>query len=265
MTASPIGKVYLVGAGPGDPGLITVKGRRCIEAADVILYDQLVNGELLDHAAANCELVYVGKRSGSHCADQGAIDALLIDKARQGKMVVRLKGGDPFVFGRGGEEAQAVRAAGIPFEIVPGISSAIAAPAYAGIPVTHRLYASSVAVVTGHRASGKNANWRDLLRAVDTLVILMGRKNLRAIMERLLAEGCPPDRPVALIQSGTCPAQRIAIGTVTNIAGLAEQGSFGSPALIVVGEVVKLADGLDWFAPMFAAHDTMHETAMISD
>jgi uroporphyrin-III C-methyltransferase len=263
MTAIPIGKVYLVGAGPGDPGLITVKGKRCLEAADVILYDELVNRELLDYAAAKCEIVYVGKKSGGHCADQRAIDALLIDKARQGKMVIRLKGGDPFVFGRGGEEAQAVRTAGIPVEIIPGISSAIAAPAYAGIPVTHRLHASSITIVTGHRASGDNVNWRELLRTVDTLVILMGLKNLRAIMDRLLAEGCSPDRPAALIQSGTLPAQRTAVGTVANIASLAEKGGFGSPAVIVVGDVVKLANRLDWFAPMFTGPGTMRDIDQI--
>jgi uroporphyrin-III C-methyltransferase len=166
-------------------------------------------------------------------------------------MVVRLKGGDPFVFGRGGEEAQAVRAAGIPFELVPGISSAIAAPAYAGIPLTHRLHASSVAFVTGHRAMSNDVNWRELLRGVDTLVILMGLKNLKSIMARLRAEGCSPNRPVALIQSGTLPIQKTAIGTVANIADVAEQGCFASPALIVIGAVVKLCDDLAWFTPVF--------------
>lgn len=161
---------------------------------------------------------------------------------------MRLKGGDPFVFGRGGEEAQILRAAGIPFEIIPGISSAIAAPAYAGIPVTHRLHASSVAIVTGHRAAGTDVKWGELLRAVDTLVIVMGLKNLRAIMNKLQAEGCPPERTVALIQSGTLPAQKTAVGTVANIADLSERGEFGSPSVIVVGEVVNFAEKLNWFS-----------------
>ena len=159
MTATTIGKVYLVGAGPGDPELITLKGKRCLEAADVILFDELANHELLQFADATSELIYVGKKPGKHCADQREIEALLIERARRGKTVVRLKGGDPFVFGRGGEEAQALSAAGIPFEIVPGISSALAVPAYAGIPVTHRSYASSVAIVTGHKAERGEVKW----------------------------------------------------------------------------------------------------------
>jgi uroporphyrin-III C-methyltransferase len=248
MTATAIGKVFLVGAGPGDPELITLKGKRCLETADVVFYDELANRELLDHAPANCALVYVGKKSGSHCASQREIETSIIDQARQGKVVVRLKGGDPFIFGRGGEEAQALRGAGISFEIVPGVSAAVAAPAYAGIPLTHRAYASSVAIVTGHRAAANNVKWGELFRAVDTLVILMGLKNLRAIMDRLQTEGCPPDRPAAVIQSGTLPTQRTAVGTVANLAELAELGSFASPALILVGEVVACAEELAWLS-----------------
>ncbi|HYA31024.1 MAG TPA: uroporphyrinogen-III C-methyltransferase, partial [Acidobacteriota bacterium] len=197
------GKVYLVGAGPGDPDLITLKGKRCLEAADVILFDELANRELLAFAARDAELIYVGKKPGERCVDQRAIETLMIRHARRGKSVVRLKGGDPFVFGRGGEEAQALRAAAIPFEIVPGISSAIAAPAYAGIPLSHRSCASSFAVVTGHKTGDRKVNWGELAHSVDTLVILMGLHNLRAIMDELLAGGCDPKRPVALIQSGT--------------------------------------------------------------
>jgi len=248
MTANILGKVFLVGAGPGDPELLTLKGKRCLEAADVIFYDQLVNGELLEFAHAEAELIYVGKRAGKHCVDQRDIEALLIQKAREGKIVVRLKGGDPFVFGRGGEEAEALRAAGIPYEIVPGVSSAIAAPAYAGIPVTHRSCASSVAIVTGHKASDGcgGVKWRDLARSVDTIVILMGLQNLREIMRQLLKGGCDPGRPVALIQSGTRPSQRTLVATVATIADLMEGAGFKSPTLIVVGEVVNFRRRLQW-------------------
>ena len=246
MTASAMGKVFLVGAGPGDPELITVKGKRCLEMADAILFDELANHVLLEFATSDSELIYVGKKPGKHCADQREIEALLIERARQGKIVVRLKGGDPFVFGRGGEEALALHAAGIPCEIVPGISSAIAAPAYAGIPLTHRSLASGFAVVTGHKASGDEVKWGDLARSVDTLVILMGLHNLDAIMRRLLEEGCPPDRPVALIEAGTLPQQKTTIGTVATIAAMGRRENCCSPTLIVVGEVVKLARNLAW-------------------
>jgi len=247
MTATTVGKVYLVGAGPGDPELITLKGKRCLESADVILFDELANHELLEFTDANAELIYVGKKPGKHCADQREIEALLIRHARLGRTVVRLKGGDPFVFGRGGEEALALHAAGIAFEVVPGISSAIAAPAYAGIPVTHRSLASSFAVVTGHKASGDEVKWGDLARSVDTLVILMGLQNLGLIMSRLLEDGCPHDRPVALIEAGTLPQQNAAFGTVDTIAAMGRRENFCSPTLIVVGEVVKLARDLAWF------------------
>ena len=250
MTATSIGKVYLIGAGPGDPELITLKGKRCLEAADVVLYDELVNRELLDFVSANAEIVCVGKIAGGCAGNQRAIEAMLIGRAREGKRVVRLKGGDPFVFGRGGEEAQALSAAGIPFEIVPGVSSAIAVPAYAGIPVTHRSHASSVAFVTGHKAVGGEVKWGELSRAADTLVILMGLQTLSVIMNRLLVEGCSPDRPVALIESGTLPLQKTAIGTVATICEIAEQRRFRSPTLIVVGEVVNLARELAWFERM---------------
>jgi uroporphyrin-III C-methyltransferase len=249
MTASPLGKVFLVGAGPGDPELLTLKGKRCLESADVILFDELANRELLEFAEADTELIYVGKRPGKHCADQREIEAQLIRLARQGKVVVRLKGGDPFVFGRGGEEALALNAAGIPCEIVPGISSAIAAPAYAGIPVTHRSVASSFAVVTGHRASGDGIKWGVLAQSVDTLVILMGLHNLDEIMRGLLAGGCEPERPAALIQSGTKDQQRVLIGTVATLGARAAEANLRSPALIVVGEVVRLRTRLSWFDP----------------
>lgn len=247
MRASPVGKVYLVGAGPGDPELLTLKGKRCLQSADAILYDELANCELLAWADAQAELIYVGKKPGTHCAEQRHIEALLIRHARQGKTVVRLKGGDPFVFGRGGEEALALRAAGIPFEIVPGVSSAIAAPAYAGIPVTHRGRAASFAVVTGHDAAKAAVDWAGLSRSVDTLVILMGLGNLAAIMKRLLDGGCEPRRPVALIQSGTGSQQAVVTGTVASITMLARQAKLLSPVTIVVGAVVGLAEQIEWF------------------
>jgi uroporphyrin-III C-methyltransferase len=248
--ATRLGKVYLVGAGPGDPDLLTLKGKNCLEQAEVILYDRLVSTELLEHAAESAELIYVGKQAGKHCAKQRAIEELLIRKAREGKIVVRLKGGDPFVFGRGGEEAAALKQAGIPYEIVPGVSSAIAAPAYAGIPVTHRSCASSVAIVTGHKASssGGQVKWGEIARSVDTLVILMGLRSLRKIMNRLLESGCEPQRPVALIQSATGPFQKSLLGTVQTIADLADQAKFQSPTVIVVGEVVRLGRELHWFS-----------------
>jgi len=243
------GKVYLVGAGPGDPDLLTLKGKKCLEQADVVLYDRLAGEELLEYAAESAELIYVGKQPGKHCASQATIEELLIRRAREGKRVVRLKGGDPFVFGRGGEEAEALERAGIPYEIVPGISSAIAVPAYAGIPLTHRAYASSVAIVTGHKTSrGNNVRWRQLIQSVDTLVILMGLYNLREIMNRLLEDGCEPQRPVALIQSGTRPSQKSVVGTVETIADLAEREKFRSPTVVVVGEVAKLGRYLHWFS-----------------
>ena len=242
-----VGKVYLVGAGPGDPELLTLKGRKCIEAADIILYDELVNAQLLAYARRGCELLYVGKRAGEHCTNQRTIEARLIDCARQGKNVVRLKGGDPFVFGRGGEEAQALRAAGINFEVVPGISAAIAVPAYAGIPVTHRSYASSMAVVTGHSAANERIKWGELARSVDTLVIMMGLRNLSKITKGLLAGGCEPDRPAALIQSGTRKDQKTSIGSVATLVTLAKIANFRSPTIVVIGQVANFAREIPWF------------------
>lgn len=247
MTAHPLGKVFLVGAGPGDPELLTVKGKRCLEAADVIFFDELANHELLELAAPDAQLIYVGKKPGRRCADQREIEALLVQYARQGKYVVRLKGGDPFVFGRGGEEAVALNGAGVPFEVVPGISAALAVPAYAGIPVTHRGQASSFAVVTGHSIAKRTVDWQGLASSVDTLVILMGLGNLAAIMERLLEGGCEADRSVALIQSGTRRGQKLVTGTVATIAAIADRAKLSSPVTIVVGAVVELAQQIDWF------------------
>jgi uroporphyrin-III C-methyltransferase len=246
-----LGKVYLVGAGPGDPGLITVRGWELLRTAQVIVYDQLVNPQLLSQAPALAEKIFVGKQSGRHCIAQEAINQILIGYARLGCDVVRLKGGDPFVFGRGGEEAEALAAAGIGFEIVPGVSSAVAVPAYAGIPVTHRKFASSFAVVTGHEARKfhTSIDWARLAMAVDTLVILMGLKNLPMIAKNLIAHGRLPETPAAVIRSGTTAGQQTITDTLANIA--ARAAGLEGPAVIVIGDVVSLADKLKWYtAPL---------------
>jgi uroporphyrin-III C-methyltransferase len=245
------GKVFLVGAGPGDPDLITLKAMRCLQKANVVLYDRLINPQLLSYAV-RAKLIYTGKRAGGDSTRQRDIEQLLIDHALDGKIVVRLKGGDPFIFGRGGEEAQALKRAGVPYEIVPGITSAIAAPAYAGIPLTHRGCASSAAIVTGHDV-GK-VNWRLLLSAVDTIVILMGLKNLPQIMSRLIEGGCDRNKPVALIQSGTNISQKKLDGTVSTIASFAQRWQFHGATVIVVGEVVRLGKDLEWFNRQTAAN-----------
>jgi len=242
-----IGKVYLIGAGPGDPGLMTVRGLQLLRAAQVVVYDQLVNPVLLEEVAVKAERIFVGKQAGKHCIAQSEINEVLIGYATRGIDVVRLKGGDPFVFGRGGEEAEALADAGIPFEIVPGVSSAVAVPAYAGIPLTHRDFASSFAVVTGHEAlkAKSSVDWSKLATAVDTLVILMGLHNLPAIVAKLRANGCPVETPVAVIRQGTTENQQAAIGTLADI--VEKSAGLKAPALIVVGAVVKLQRKLDWF------------------
>jgi uroporphyrinogen III methyltransferase/synthase len=244
------GKVYLVGAGPGDPGLLTVRGLQLLHGAQVIVYDQLVNPVLLDEAPPVAIRMFVGKQAARHCIGQEEINRLLIDHARLGYEVVRLKGGDPFVFGRGGEEAEALAEAEIPFEVVPGVSSAVAVPAYAGIPVTHRKFASSFAVVTGHEAhkTQSSVNWAKLATAVDTLVILMGLKNLPQIAAELRMQGLAPETPVAVIRWGTTKEQETATGTLADIVD--KTTDMKSPVIIVVGKVVELKGRLDWFAPM---------------
>ncbi len=244
-----LGRVFLVGAGPGDPDLLTLKGKRCLEEADVVLYDRLVNPELLNHAR-RAELIYVGKQARKHGIDQRTIEALLIHYAREGKQVVRLKGGDPFVFGRGGEEAEALSRAGLPYDIVPGISSAIAAPAYAGMPVTHRGCASSVAIVSGYRSAETKSqvDWRVLANGVDTLVILMGVKRIAHIMKSLLEAGCEAERPAAIVACATYPSQRTVTGTVGTIRQLTARHPIQPPAVIIVGDVVRLHERLKWYA-----------------
>jgi len=244
------GRVYLVGAGPGDPELITLKGLRCLRVADVVVYDRLISPYLLDEAPSQAERVFAGKEPGCHSMKQEVINALLIKYARQGRLVVRLKGGDPFVFGRGGEEALALAHAGIPFEVVPGVSSAIAVPAYAGIPVTHRDHASSVTIVTGHEQRkhiSSAVNWEALAKVGGTLVIMMGVEALAHITQQLLAGGLSPDTAAAVIQQGTVPQQRVITCTLVNIAERARIANVKSPAIIVIGTVVTLSSALSWF------------------
>ncbi|AQX55745.1 uroporphyrinogen-III C-methyltransferase [Priestia flexa] len=244
------GKVYLVGAGPGDPELLTIKAGKCLEIADVILYDRLVNPDLLHYAKEGAELVYCGKTPGHHCVPQKVIQDLLLHYAQQGKIVVRLKGGDPFIFGRGGEEAEVLAKHHIEFEIIPGITAGIAAPAYAGIPVTHRELSRSFAIVTGHGLTGtpENIRWHHLAQGVDTLAIYMGVKNLPYICEQLLAGGKSIETPVAVIEEGTSINQRVLIGTLRTIVEIATSEQVSNPALIVVGEVVKQSATLSWFS-----------------
>ena len=241
------GRVCLVGAGPGDPGLLTVRALERLRDAEVVVYDRLVNPAILDEAPPEALRIFAGKRVGSHCLPQAAINALLVHHAEAGRFVVRLKGGDPFVFGRGGEEALALSKAGIAFEVVPGMSSAIAVPAYAGIPVTHRGIASSFAVLTGHEDPSKDGDavdWASLATAVDTLVVLMAIGAFSRIVGALLANGRPPETPVALIRWGTTEAQEVRVGTLADIVGRAR--GLEPPVVAVIGEVVALRERLAW-------------------
>ncbi len=243
------GRVYLVGAGPGDPQLLTIKAVKVLKEADVVIYDRLVGEEILCLAPESAEMIYVGKRTGKHEVPQDKITELIIKKAQGGGKIVRLKGGDPFIFGRGGEEAEALVEKGIEFEVVPGVSSAVVAPAYAGIPLTHRDYAASVAIVTGHRAGDaeKPIDWVKIANAVDTLVILMGVESLDGIVGKLLKGGISADKPVAMVESGTYPKQRTLIATLGTIIKEAEAKQIKPPAVIVIGEVATLGRKLAWF------------------
>ncbi|MGD2186441.1 MAG: uroporphyrinogen-III C-methyltransferase [Desulfobacterales bacterium] len=243
-------KVYLVGAGPGDPGLITVKGKECIQKADVIIYDYLASPALLRYARKSAELIYVGKKGGDHTLTQDQINALIVEKAKTGATVTRLKGGDPFIFGRGGEEAEELFKAGLSFEIVPGVTSAIAAPAYAGIPLTHRKLTSTLAFITGHEDPTKEQtriNWAALATGIGTLVFFMGVKNLPQIARQLIAHGKAADTPVALVRWGTTPSQVTVSGTLETIVEKVRSAGLKAPALIVVGDVVNLRPTLKWF------------------
>jgi uroporphyrinogen III methyltransferase/synthase len=263
--------VYLVGAGPGDPGLLTVRGRDLLAGADVVLYDGLVDARVLSLVSPRATLIDVGKtypgqhpagdgggRAGHRGPSQPEIEALLVEYGRRGGRVVRLKGGDPFVFGRGGEEALALARAGIAYEVVPGVSSAVAVPAFAGIPVTHRGLGASVAVVTGHEAADPppghaRVDWAALATAADTLVILMGVGRLEGIVPRLLAGGRAPQTPAAIVERGTTAQQRVVSGTLAELPALAAAAGVRSPAVVVVGEVARLHAELDWFVPQGAA------------
>jgi uroporphyrinogen III methyltransferase / synthase len=281
--------VYLVGAGPGDAGLFTLRGKEVMERAEVVIYDGLVNRELLRFAPPSAEIIYGGKHDRTRCVSQAELNATLSAKALEGKRVVRLKGGDPFVFGRGGEEAEMLAAAGVPFEVVPGVSSVHSVPCYAGIPLTHRQHASSVTVVTGHDAppsevgrgvptapgasadirsaralatSGgavgtprptQGVDWAGLAKLPGTLVVLMGLRNIQAIAAMLIAHGRSPDTPVAIVSRGTTGRQHTAVGTLDTIAELASRSGISPPAVTVIGEVVRLREQLDWFEqrPLF--------------
>ena len=252
----PSGKVYLVGAGPGDPGLLTLRGKACLEEADVVLYDHLANPALLDHVSPEAERIYVGRRGCGTYRPQDEINQLMLEKVRKGKCVVRLKGGDPFVFGRGGEEAEWIVEHRIPFEVVPGVTSAVAVPAYAGIPVTHRTLASTVAFITGHEDPDKDETaleWPRFAAADGTLVFLMGVKNLPMIVSRLVEEGKAVDTPVALVRWGTYARQRTVVGTLRDIVDRAKAADIRPPTVVVVGEVVRLREQLNWFEtqPLF--------------
>lgn len=242
--------VYLIGAGPGDPGLLTLKAKAVLETADVVIYDYLANKTFLDFCRPGAEIIYVGKKGGDHTLPQDQINRLIVAKAREGKMVARLKGGDPYVFGRGAEEAEELLADGLTFEVIPGVTSAVAAPAYAGIPITHRKFASSVSFITGHEDPTKDAsahNWPALAQSAATLIFFMGVKNLPDISRRLIEGGRSPDTPAALVRWGTTCHHRSMTATLATIADKAKELGFKAPSLLVVGEVVSLHDTLNWF------------------
>ena len=254
--ASQIGKVYLVGAGPGDPGLITLRGLECLAVVDCVIYDYLVSRELLSKAKEDAELIFAGKRAGTHTLDQDKINRLMVDRAVAGLRVVRLKGGDPYIFGRGGEEGEYLYDNNIPFEVVPGVSSAISVPSYAGIPLTGRGESSSVAIITGHEASDKGESsikWDRLATGVETIVILMGLKRLPFIVEKLIEHGLSEDTPVALVRYGSTPEQETVVGTLGDIVAKAHESDLKTPVVIVVGEVVRHRERLNWFErkPLF--------------
>jgi uroporphyrinogen III methyltransferase/synthase len=250
MGTRSLGRVFLVGAGPGDPGLLTLRAAEALESSEVLLYDALASDAIVALAPPACERIYVGKRAGDHAMPQDEIERLAIERAKAGSRVVRLKGGDPFVFGRGGEEAQALAAAGVPFEIVPGVSSAYAAPAYAGIPVTHREFAASFTVATGHedpRKAVSSLDWAKLADPQRTLVLLMATANLREIANELIAHGLAPQTPVAVVQDGTRPSQRTVLGRLDSIAADVAARKIGAPAVVVIGGVAALRTQLRWF------------------
>lgn len=251
------GKVYLVGAGPGDPELITLKGKRLLEEAEVVIYDRLVGHEVLGYANPAAEKIFVGKEDSCHTLPQEEINRLIADKAMEGKKVVRLKGGDPYIFGRGGEEAHLLFDEGIPFEVVPGVTAASGVAAYAGMPLTDRRHASAVTFVTGHKRVGsemEEVNWKALADLDNTLVFYMGVKNLGTITENLLKNGQPGDTPAAVVRCGTMPEQQTIEGTLSDICDKVERSGFKPPALLVIGGVVTLRESLGWFEDRIAGH-----------
>lgn len=245
-----LGTVYLVGAGPGDPELLTRKALRLLGEADVVVHDHLIAPEIMALANPAAERIFVGKKGGGFCCPQREIESILIRLAREGKNVVRLKGGDPFVFGRGGEEAEALVEAGITFEIVPGVTSALAAAAYAGVPLTHRAHASSVVFLTGHEDPAKPdavIRWEDYGKLGTTLCLYMGMKNLETIARRLQAGGLAPETPALVVQSATTGEHRQLLSTIAKVALESEHAGFGAPSIVVIGEVAALSDKLAWF------------------
>jgi uroporphyrinogen III methyltransferase/synthase len=249
-------KVYIVGAGPGDIGLLTVKGLKCLQRAEVVVYDFHLNAQVLNYINHDAELIYAGKRGGHHTMTQDEINATLVEKAKEGKTICRLKGGDPFVFGRGGEEAEVLSNEGIRFEIVPGISSAVAAPAYAGIPLTHRAYSSSLAIVPGYEDVTKkesSIDWSRLAIGVGTIVFLMAVKNITQVCQKLIENGRAPDTPVAVIRWGTRADQTTLVGDLSSIPDIVRENEIKPPAVMVVGDVVRLRDSLKWYEerPLF--------------
>ncbi|ELY2508145.1 uroporphyrinogen-III C-methyltransferase [Cronobacter sakazakii] len=240
------GEVVLVGAGPGDPGLLTLKGLQQIQQADIVVYDRLVSDEIMNLVRRDADRVFVGKRAGYHCVPQEEINQILLREAQRGKRVVRLKGGDPFIFGRGGEELETLCDAGIPFSVVPGITAASGCSAYAGLPLTHRDYAQSVRLITGHLKNGGEFDWHNLAAEKQTLVFYMGLNQAAAIQEKLIEHGMDPQMPVVLVENGTSVKQRVVAGVLTELGALAQRVE--SPSLIIVGRVVALRDKLNWFS-----------------
>ena len=251
MHSSSGGRVYLVGAGPGDPELLTLRAVRLLQQADALVYDNLVSPGVLDFAPAKAERIYAGKRRNEHTMRQEQINALLVKLAREGKRVVRLKGGDPFIFGRGGEEMQELAAKGIDFEVVPGVTAACGVASFAGIPLTHRDHAQVALFVTGHLKDGSKVelDWPALVRPSQTVVIYMGLNALPEICRQLIAHGAPPERPIAVVQHGTLATQKVLTGTLADMPHKVAAAKLSSPSLLIVGDVVTLQETLDWFRP----------------
>jgi uroporphyrin-III C-methyltransferase/precorrin-2 dehydrogenase/sirohydrochlorin ferrochelatase len=244
------GEVWLVGAGPGEPDLLTVRASKLIALAEVVLYDNLISPAILDLVPQEAERIYVGKRCADHAMRQEAINSLLVAHARRGKRVLRLKGGDPFIFGRGGEEIDSLSAHGIKFEVVPGITAALGAAAYAGIPLTHRDYAQSCVFVTGHLQDGSmDLDWQALARPRQTIVVYMGLPGMPLLCGKLIEHGLPAMTPAAVVQQGTLKTQRVVTGTLTTLSELVNSAKLHAPTLTIVGDVVRLRDRLNWFAP----------------